>query len=60
MIWIPSLFVLLLDVLAIAHIVKYHRHNKDMALWIILVILMPILGPILYALIGPEPRPRLP
>jgi hypothetical protein len=60
MVWLPTLLILLVDVLTIVHIVRYHRNHKDIALWIILVIFLPILGPILYALVGPEPRPRLP
>ena len=59
--WIFPALILLLDVLTIIHIVQHHRNDRNtMILWIVLVLFLPVLGPILYALLGPEPRPLVP
>lgn len=47
------LLVLVLDVLAIVHLVKYRRGSSDWA-WALLVLAIPLLGVARYALLGPH------
>jgi hypothetical protein len=46
------LLILIIDILAIVDIVKSSKDNEKKILWIVLVIFLPVLGPILYYLIG--------
>lgn len=47
-----GLVVLILDIVAILDIVKSSMDGGKKALWIILVVLLPLIGMILYFLIG--------
>lgn len=47
------LLVLVLDVLAIAHLIKHRRGSSDWA-WALVVVALPLLGVMLYALLGPH------
>ena len=47
-----SLAVIVLDVIVILDILKSNKDNEKRILWIIAVIFLPILGPILYLVIG--------
>lgn len=47
------LVVLVLDVLAIVHLVKHRRGSSDWA-WALVVVALPLLGIVLYALLGPH------
>ena len=47
------LLVLVLDILAIVHLVKHRRGSSDWA-WAIVVVALPLLGIVLYALLGPR------
>ena len=46
------LFILVIDIIVIVDIVKSHKDLEKKVLWIIAVIFLPVLGPILYYLIG--------
>jgi len=47
-----GLIILVLDILAIVEIVKSSKDTGKKILWIILVLLLPIVGLILYFLLG--------
>ena len=47
-----SIIILVIDVLVIVDIVRGNKDTEKKVLWIIAVIFLPILGPILYYLIG--------
>lgn len=46
------LLILIIDIIAIVDIVKSSKDNEKKILWIVLVIFLPVLGPILYYLLG--------
>lgn len=46
------LLILILDVVAIVDIFKSSKDNEKKVLWVVLVIFLPILGPILWYLVG--------
>ena len=50
------LLVTILDVIAIVSVLKSGADSGTKLLWIILVILLPVLGMILYFLMGPGRR----
>ena len=47
-----SLAVIVLDVIVILDILKSNKDTEKRILWIIAVVFLPILGPILYFVIG--------
>jgi hypothetical protein len=47
-----GLIVLVLDIIAIVDVVKSSMDAGKKALWIILVLVLPVLGMILYFLVG--------
>ena len=47
-----GLIILVLDILAIVDCVKSSKSTGQKALWIILILVLPLLGLILYYLIG--------
>ncbi|HCW09228.1 MAG TPA: hypothetical protein DGG95_17870 [Cytophagales bacterium] len=47
-----SLAVLILDVVVILDILKSNKDTEKKILWIIAVIFLPLIGPILYYVIG--------
>lgn len=47
-----SLAVIVLDVVVILDILRSNKDNEKRILWIIAVVFLPILGPILYLVIG--------
>jgi len=47
-----GLLILILDVLAIIKIVESRRSDGQKALWVVLVLLLPVLGLILWYLLG--------
>jgi len=51
-----GLIVLVLDVIAIVSVLKSGADSATKLLWIVLVILLPFLGMILYFLMGPGRR----
>ena len=46
------LIVIVIDIAVILDIIKSNKDSEKKVLWIIAVILLPVLGPILYYLIG--------
>ena len=53
---ILGLLVFILDIYVIYLIVESSADNGAKVLWIILVILLPVIGPILYFLLGQKAR----
>jgi hypothetical protein len=51
-----GLIILVLDIIAIVSILKSGADTGTKLLWIILVILLPVIGMILYFLMGPGRR----
>jgi hypothetical protein len=49
---ILGLIILILDILAIVDCIKSGKTGGQKALWIILILILPIVGLILYYLIG--------
>ena len=49
---ILGFIVMVLDIIAIVDILRSSMDTTKMALWIILIIILPVLGMILYFLIG--------
>lgn len=49
---IVALIVLILDVIAIVDILKSSANTGNKALWIILILILPVIGMVLYFLIG--------
>ncbi len=49
---ILGLIVLVLDIIAIVDVLKSSMDTGKKALWIILVLLLPVIGMVLYFLIG--------
>jgi len=47
-----SLLILILDVVVILDILRSNKDNEKKILWIIAVVFLPVLGPILYYVIG--------
>ena len=47
-----SIIILIIDVVVILDIIRGNKDTEKKVLWIIAVIFLPILGPILYYLIG--------
>jgi len=59
LIWIVLiLFFLLLPVLALISIIKHKFPDNDKLIWVLIVLLLPILGSILYFIIGRPKRIR--
>tara|TARA_A100001391_G_scaffold6748_2_gene4348 strand:- start:20276 stop:20455 length:180 start_codon:yes stop_codon:yes gene_type:complete len=50
---ILSLIILVLDILAIIKIVQSGASTGEKILWVILVLVLPVVGLILWALLGP-------
>jgi hypothetical protein len=47
-----SLLILVIDILVIIDILKSNKDTERKILWIIAVVFLPVLGPILYYVIG--------
>ena len=47
-----SLLILVIDVIVIIDIVKSNKDTEKKILWIIAVVLLPVLGPLLYYILG--------
>jgi len=52
MIGIVALIVLILDIIALVDILKSSMDTGGKALWIILILILPVIGMVLYFLIG--------
>ncbi len=49
---VVSLLILILDIVAIIDIIKSRAPDANKLLWVLLVLFLPVLGMILYFLIG--------
>ena len=47
-----SLLIFIIDVVVIVDIVKSNKDTERKILWIIAVVFLPVLGPLLYYLVG--------
>ena len=47
-----SLLILVIDVIVIIDIVKSNKDNEKKILWIIAVVFLPVLGPLLWYILG--------
>jgi hypothetical protein len=47
-----SLLVLILDIVVVMDILKSNKDTEKKILWIIVVVFLPLLGPIIYYLVG--------
>ncbi|MCH8493780.1 PLD nuclease N-terminal domain-containing protein [Aliidiomarina sp.] len=50
-----GLIILILDIYAIVQTIQSRASTGNKVLWIVLVILLPIVGVILWFLLGPKP-----
>ncbi|MGR3197393.1 MAG: PLDc N-terminal domain-containing protein [Paracoccus sp. (in: a-proteobacteria)] len=56
--WLFSFIVFALDVWAIASIINTDASNKSKILWILLIVILPILGLIIWYFAGPKANYR--
>ncbi|MEE2860227.1 PLDc N-terminal domain-containing protein [Paracoccus rhizosphaerae] len=56
--WLFSIIVFALDVWAIASIINTDASNKSKILWILLIVILPILGLIIWYFAGPKANYR--
>lgn len=47
-----SLVILIIDIIVIIDIVRSQKDTEKKILWIIAVVLLPVLGPLLYYIVG--------
>jgi len=47
-----GLLILVIDIIVIIDIIKSTKDNEKKILWVVIVVFLPVLGPILYYLIG--------
>ncbi|WP_410217162.1 PLDc N-terminal domain-containing protein [Paracoccus sp. (in: a-proteobacteria)] len=56
--WLFSIIIFVLDVWAIASIINTNATNKTKILWILLIIILPLLGLIIWYFAGPKANYR--
>jgi hypothetical protein len=49
---IVYLLIIIIDVIVVIDILKSRKDNEKKVIWIVLVVFLPVLGPILYYFIG--------
>ncbi len=54
-----SLVILALDIWAIINVIKSNAETGMKILWVLLIILLPVLGLIIWALLGPRGNVRI-
>ncbi len=47
-----SILVFIVDVIIVMEILRSNKDNEKKILWIVVVVFLPLLGPILYYLVG--------
>ena len=57
--WLFSVIIFVLDVWAIAQIINTNVSTKSKILWILLIVILPILGLIIWYFAGPKSNVRL-
>jgi hypothetical protein len=53
---LPGLLILILDIYCIIRVVQSSADTGMKLLWIILILFLPLLGPILYLVLGAKAR----
>jgi hypothetical protein len=56
MYWLLSLAIFVLDIIALVSLLKSSADSGTKILWALLIILLPVLGMLLYFLMGPGRR----
>lgn len=56
MIRLFSLLILVVDVLVIFDIIKGNKDTEKKVLWVVVVVFLPVLGPLLYFFLGRDAR----
>ncbi|MGZ3215034.1 PLDc N-terminal domain-containing protein [Paracoccus sp. T5] len=56
--WLFSIIIFVLDVWAIAQIINTNESNKTKILWILLIVILPLLGLIIWYFAGPKANYR--
>jgi Phospholipase_D-nuclease N-terminal len=49
-----GLIIAILDIWAIVNVVSSHRSVLNQVIWVVIILLLPILGFILWAILGPR------
>ncbi|AZY92542.1 MULTISPECIES: PLDc N-terminal domain-containing protein [Paracoccus] len=57
--WLFSVIIFALDVWAIAQIINTNASNKSKILWILLIVILPVVGLIIWYFAGPKSNVRL-
>ncbi|TJZ85122.1 PLDc N-terminal domain-containing protein [Paracoccus hibiscisoli] len=57
--WLFSVIIFVLDVWAIAQIINTNVSTKAKILWILLIVILPVLGLIIWYFAGPKSNVRL-
>lgn len=57
--WLFGIIIFVLDVWAIAQIINTNESNKTKILWILLIIILPIVGLIIWYFAGPKSNVKL-
>lgn len=52
--------ILILDIVAIVSVLRSPASVVSKLLWVLIILILPILGMILYFLLGPKPHERIP
>nr|WP_111301249.1 PLDc N-terminal domain-containing protein [Paracoccus saliphilus] len=56
--WLFSIIIFVLDVWAIAQIINTNESNKAKILWILLIVILPLVGLIIWYFAGPKANYR--
>ena len=57
--WLFSIIIFVLDVWAIAQIINTNVATRTKVLWILLIVILPVLGLIIWYFAGPKSNVRL-
>ncbi|WP_405402238.1 PLDc N-terminal domain-containing protein [Paracoccus sp. Ld10] len=57
--WLFSIIIFALDVWAIAQIINTGASNKAKILWILLIVILPVVGLIIWYFAGPKSNVRM-
>jgi hypothetical protein len=53
-----GLIILIIDILIVVEVLRSNKDPEKKAIWIAIVVLLPVLGPILYYFLGRGNAPR--
>lgn len=57
--WLFSIIIFVLDVWAIAQIINTNVSTKSKILWILLIVILPVVGLIIWYFAGPKSNVRM-